>query len=156
MLAQKYQALLAEAARRGVADVDGIRLCFQLLSCAAAIDRDCAARLAPHGLSEGRFVLLFLLDSADAPLSPHELAERAGVSRATVTGLLDGLARDDLIVRDHHPQDRRALCVRLTEAGKALAQQLVREHAEWIAGLFSRLDDGERQQLAALLVKVLP
>lgn len=156
MLAQKYQALLDEARRRGVTDIAGLQLCFQLLSCAAAIDRDCAARLAPHGLSEGRFVVLFLLDSAAAPLSPHELAERAGVSRATITGLLDGLAREDLVIRDHHPQDRRALCIRLTDAGKALAQQLVREHAEWIAGLFKKLDDDERQQLAILLAKVLP
>ena len=63
-LSQKYQALLDEAQRRQLPDVDGIRLCFQALSLAAAIDRDCAALLAPHGLSEGRFVLLFLLDAA--------------------------------------------------------------------------------------------
>ncbi|MDO5090278.1 MAG: MarR family transcriptional regulator [Cardiobacteriaceae bacterium] len=156
MLAQKYQALLDDAARRGVADVDGIRLCFQLLSCTAAIDRDCAARLAPHGLSEGRFVLLFLLDGADTPLSPHELADRAGVTRATITGLLDGLARNGLIVRDSDPHDRRALRIHLTAAGQALARTLVLEHTAWIASLFKNLDDDERQQLATLLTKVMP
>ena len=63
-LEQKYLALLDAAKRRQLPDLDSIRLCFQTLSLASAIDRDCAALLAPHGLSEGRFVLLFLLDAA--------------------------------------------------------------------------------------------
>ncbi|KAA9150109.1 MarR family transcriptional regulator, partial [Delftia sp. BR1] len=95
-LEQKYQALLAEAERRKLDDVDSMRLCFQTLSLAARIDRDCAALLAPHGLSEGRFVLLFLLESASEGLAPNHLAEQAGITRATVTGLLDGLEREAL------------------------------------------------------------
>lgn len=50
--------------RRGKAgrgDGDGIALCFRILSFAAAIDRDCATRVAPWGLSESKSVLLFLL-----------------------------------------------------------------------------------------------
>ena len=43
-LAQKYNALLEEAQRRAMPDLDGIRLCFQTLSLAAGIDRDCVAR----------------------------------------------------------------------------------------------------------------
>src|SRR5256885_4071901 len=94
-LEQKYQALLAEAERRKLDDVDSMRLCFQTLSLAARIDRDCAALLAPHGLSEGRFVLLFLLESASEGLAPNHLAEQAGITRATVTGLLDGLRSEE-------------------------------------------------------------
>ena len=47
MLEPKHHALLDEAARRGLASSDGIQLCFQVLALAGAIDRDCAARLAP-------------------------------------------------------------------------------------------------------------
>ena len=83
--------------------------CFQALSLAAAIDRDCAALLAPHGLSEGRFVLLFLLDAAPGGLAPAVLAQQAGVSRATVTGLIDGLEREALVARQADASDRRAL-----------------------------------------------
>src|SRR5688572_7998896 len=95
-LEQKYLALLGEAERRQIPDLDNIRLCFQVLSLASSIDRDCAALLAPFGLSEGRFVLLFVLDAADDGLAPNALAEQAGVTRATVTGLLDGLERESL------------------------------------------------------------
>lgn len=153
-LEQKYQAMLREAEQRGVADVEGIRACFQLLSLAASIDRDCAALLAPHGLSEGRFVLLFLLQAAPDGLAPNLLAEQAGVTRATVTGLLDGLEREGLAERHADAQDRRALQVRLTDKGQAVAEQVFAQHGRWIAGLFAELSGAERQQLAGLLDKV--
>lgn len=153
-LEQKYQALLHEAQRRQLPDVEGIRLCFQTLSLASAIDRDCAALLAPHGLSEGRFVLLFLLDAAPDGLAPNVLAEQSGVTRATVTGLLDGLEREELIERQADAVDRRALRIRLTRKGKRVAKNVFDQHGRWIAGLFGNLSPSERTQLAALLDKV--
>lgn len=153
-LERKYLALLQEAQRRRMPDVEGIRLCFQTLSLAAGIDRDCATLLAPHGLSEGRFVLLLLLDSAPDGLAPNTLAERAGVTRATVTGLLDGLERAALIERHADARDRRALCVRLTRKGRRVARTVFEHHGRWIAGLYGGLCAAERAQLAALLQKV--
>lgn len=153
-LKPKYLSLIQEAQRRGMPDVDGIRLCFQTLSLAADIDQNCAALLAPHGLSEGRFVLLFLLDAATEGLAPNALAERAGVTRATVTGLLDGLEREALVERHAHASDRRALCVRLTRKGKRVANAVVEQHGRWIGGLFANLSTAERKQLAGLLDKV--
>lgn len=152
-LEQKYQALLAEAGRRGLPGQDSMRLCFQTLSLASSMDRDCARLLAVHGLSEGRFVLLFLLDAARDGLAPSLLAEQAGVTRATVTGLLDGLERDALIERQAEAGDRRALRIRLTQQGRRLAGTLVEQHGRWIAGLFGGLTPAERGQLAGLLDK---
>lgn len=96
-LEQKHISMIAEAQRRGRGDAGGIRLCFEVLALASAIDRSCALRLAPHRLSEGKFVLLCLLHDRSEGLAPHELATRAGVTRATVTGLLDGLERDGYV-----------------------------------------------------------
>ena len=153
-LEQKYLALLNEAERRGLPDLQGIRLCFQTLSLATRIDRDCAALLAPHGLTEGRFVMLFLLDTAPDGLAPNVLAEQAGVTRATITGLLDGLEREALIERHAEPGDRRALRIQLTRQGQRLARKLFEQHGLWIAGLFGNLTSTERTQLARLLDKV--
>ncbi len=154
MLESKYSTLLVEAGRQGSADPSGLRLCFQLLSLATAIDRDCAARLAPHGLSEARFVILFLLRGAAGHLSPNALAERAGVRRATITGLLDGMAREGLLTRHPDADDGRRLQVRLTRKGARLADATFTEHTAWIAGLFAGLDATEREQLGTLLAKV--
>ena len=153
-LTQKYQALLDEAQRRELPDVQNMRLCLQLLSVAADIDRDCAARLAPYGLSEERFVLLFLLDAASDGMAPNLLAARAGITRATVTGLLDGLEREALIERQADAHDRRALRIVLTRKGKRLAKQVFAQHSLWIASLLSGLSGAERKQLSALLGKL--
>jgi DNA-binding MarR family transcriptional regulator len=54
------------------------------------------------------------LDILDAhgPLSPTELARRAGLHPATMTGILDRLERGGWIVRQRDPSDRRAVSVR--------------------------------------------
>ncbi len=154
ILEQKHQALLDEAQRRGQPDTDSMRLCFEVLALASAIDRACAARLAPHRLSEGKFVLLFLLRDLPEGLAPHELAERAGVTRATITGLLDGLERDGFLARHGHKEDRRKLSVRLTARGQATARDLFNEHSRWIASLFAGFDRHERDTLGGLLRRV--
>ncbi|WP_294996922.1 MarR family transcriptional regulator [uncultured Stenotrophomonas sp.] len=154
MFEAKHQALLEEAQRRGHANLAQLQLCFRLLSLSSSIDRDCATRLAPHGLSEGRFIVLFLLHGAGGTLPPHVLAERAGVTRATISGLLDGLQREGLLQRRSDAGDGRRLQIMLTAEGTCLAEALFEQHTQWIGGLFDGLDAGEQLQLSQLLHKV--
>ncbi|MGC9561720.1 MarR family winged helix-turn-helix transcriptional regulator [Brachymonas sp. M4Q-1] len=153
-LDQKYMALIQEAERRGIADIESMRICFEVLSLASTIDRECASLLAPHMLSEGRFVILSLLAGSVDGMAPNELADKAGVTRATISGLLDGLERDELIKRKVDRTDRRALVIVLTSKGKEIAGQVVDQHSRWIAGLFGSLSTLERAQLTKLLDKV--
>lgn len=155
-LEQKYTALLGDVQRRAggsAASTARLRLCFEVLGLACAIDGDCATRLGRHGLSEGKFVVLFLLRGEAAGLPPHVLAERAGVTRGTITGLLDGLERDGFLARHADQQDRRKLLVRLSSKGETVAATLVEEHAQWIASLFADFTPDEMQALSALLEK---
>src|SRR5262245_65007808 len=52
---------------------------------------------AVHGLSPGRYAVLMALFARDEPLAPSEIAERLGVTRATITGLVAGLVSDSFI-----------------------------------------------------------
>lgn len=152
-LDEKYGALLQRAGAYDRGTVECMRLCFELLTLTTAIDRDCASRLGAHGVSEGKFVLLFLLSDTKDGLSPHELAEQAGVTRGTITGLLDGLERDGHVDRLSHDEDRRKLVVRLTPKGRRLARELTATHGRWIASLFSDFSETERTSLRRLLAK---
>lgn len=153
-LDQKYKALLSEAQKQNLPDIEGIQLCFKTLSLASNIDRDCARQLAVYNLSEGRFVLLFLLDASEKGIAPKVLAEQAGITRATVTGLLDGLERDELVERHANIEDRRALYIQITSKGKLIAKKVFDQHSRWIANLFNNLSLHERNQLNTLLEKV--
>jgi DNA-binding MarR family transcriptional regulator len=82
------------------------------------------------------------------------LAERAGVTRATISGLLDGLQRDGLLQRRNDAEDGRRLQIVLTARGKHLAGDLFDQHTQWIGGLFNGLDSRQQVQLSLLLEKV--
>lgn len=149
----KHRALLGSETQQ-TGHYQNMRLCFELLSTAKMIDLSCAQRLAPYQLSESRFVILFLLQQELEGLAPHLLAERAGITRATLTGLLDGLERDDFILRNHSQTDRRSIIVTLTDKGKQTATLLVSDHSQWIASLMAPLNEQEKQMLSTLLGKI--
>src|SRR6202023_2147809 len=79
------------------------------------------AILAALGTRHGRFVLLMLLDKhAPGEITPADLAQKTGVTRATISVVLDGLERDGLVQRRPDPQDRRLTRLHLTEGGAKL------------------------------------
>jgi DNA-binding MarR family transcriptional regulator len=53
----------------------------------------------------------FNLIERHGPLSPRDLALRAGLHPATMTGVLDRLERGQWVVREPDPSDRRAVLV---------------------------------------------
>jgi DNA-binding MarR family transcriptional regulator len=117
----------------------------------AALD----VHLARYKMSQGRFTLLTLLkSSAGHQSTPSLLAEQAGVTRATVTGLLDGLERDGMIQRSHDTQDRRAVCIQLTHKGQQFLDETLPDHFRRISRLMKHLNEDERRQMMQLLEKL--
>ena len=123
-------------------------------------DTDCANRLSlePFGLSEGKFYVLMDLFSADlleqgAP-SPSEIAEHLGVTRATMTGLLDGLERDGFLERRHDSYDRRALTIHMTEKARRFVDEYIPVSSRGMCARMSRLSEPEVRTLIALLAKI--
>jgi DNA-binding MarR family transcriptional regulator len=114
---------------------------------------------AECNLSRGRFtVLMFLFDKVKVQCisrTPAELAELAGVTRATMTGLVDTLERDDLVRREPDKDDRRMMLVTLTPKGEALLKSILPEHYRRIAALMATLAEDERKTLVRLLNKVV-
>lgn len=155
LLDLKYQTILGESQRRAHPKTEDIELCLRVLSLASSINRASSTVLNEFGLSEGRLVLLFLLSRQPAGLSPALLAEQAGVTRATITGLLDGLEHQQLLVRQNNTSDRRVLTVKLTEAGQELCEHLLPYYIEWLSGVFNHVPQDVRERLSNLLSKAL-
>jgi DNA-binding MarR family transcriptional regulator len=111
--------------------------------------------LAPWGTSPGRFhLLMVLLHCPEGASNPAALAEWKGVSRATITGLLDGLEKDGLIQRQADPSDRRIIRVNLTVAGRAFLEKITPTYAQWLTDIVGPLSEEERRSLVSLLEKV--
>ncbi len=110
--------------------------------------------LAGHGLSQRKFFVLILLFRNPDGLVISQLAKGTGVSCATMTGVVDGLLRAQLVTREPHEQDRRAFKVCITPAGQLLLDQVLPQHYRRVSRIMACLDAGERQQLQALLGKI--
>ena len=114
--------------------------------------------LEPFHLSEGKFFVLAYLFSEEllehsAP-SPSEIAEHIGVTRATITGLLDGLERDGFLERRNDSHDRRALTIHMTDKTRRFLDLYIPDHSRHINQLMANLSQEERKQLIALLSKI--
>lgn len=107
------------------------------------------------GLSQGRFMTMLLLKRDGTPcLTPAELAAKAGVTRATMTGLIDGLERDSYVTRLTRTDDRRKVDVALTEKGLRLLDQILPHHYTRMSQLMHELTSHEQLLLTELLNKV--
>ena len=111
--------------------------------------------LAQHGLSQGRFAILaFLNRKPDVPVNQTHLADAYGVTKATITGLIDGLERDTLVERLPDPTDRRATLVQLTRNGREFLDALFPHHFKRTAALLAGFSPTDRENLAALMTKI--
>jgi DNA-binding MarR family transcriptional regulator len=136
-------------------DLESVEVCSQFLQRASMIDEAYDIYLIRTGLSAGKFKLLVaLLAGGDEGLAPSECAYKAGVTRATITGLLDGLERENLVKRQPHYNDRRMLTVRLTEKGKHLLMEICPDYLRRTTALFSTLTEIEMKLLSSLLAKL--
>ena len=111
--------------------------------------------LAGHNLSQGRFIVLMLLNRyPDTPQNPCELARKAGVTRATMTGLLDGLEREEFITRKTVADDRRMLDVALSPKGKKFLEMITPGYFRLIRRCMAGLTQPEKEQMITLLTKL--
>lgn len=117
------------------------------------IYNEMSSKLSRFGLSQGKFKILLILFRHGQPMKPSELAKHAGVTRSTMTGLIDGLERDGFIRRGVH-EDRRVTTIHLTEDGKQLIHRIIPYYVEYSTILMSELTKDDYNLLAGLLEKL--
>jgi len=132
-----------------------IKACAALLRTGSELLTAFETILGHHGLSQGRFLTLIVMNrNPDEAASPSSLAEKVGVKRATMTGLLDRLERDDLIERRAHQRDRRKIGVQLTPKGRQVLTEMLPDYYRQVAKIMAKVTEKERLELMTLLGKV--
>lgn len=143
------------AARYPQTDIKSVITFLNLLRVGSDLSQSLNSYLAQFDLLQGRWWVLLLLMREDSLTStPSALAEKAGVSRATMTGLLDGLLREKLISRVHAKQDRRQIQIRLTSLGQAKLDDVMPGYYQRVNQLMQALTESEAMHLMALLQKI--
>ncbi|MEI5101991.1 MarR family transcriptional regulator [Streptomyces sp. PmtG] len=89
------------------------------------------------------------------PYGMTELGAVLGLAKSSLTGLVDRTAQRGLVRREPDPADGRAIRVVLTEEGGALVEEFYAATCRRIERLPHGFSEAERDQLAALLGRLV-
>ena len=133
----------------------GLHAVLRLMRVGNDLQAAVASQMQEHGISMARFAILAqLLRAADHRLTPSVLSEQAGVTRATVTGLIDGLEKSGWARRQVHPNDRRSVIVELTEEGLSFLHGLLPDHAAYITHMVRDIPEEDLIHLEGTLARL--
>jgi len=137
-------------------DTDAISDCVPLLYFHKEFDAALEQHYQAYGLSRGRWQVLMALYKAPdvAGLTPAELADLTGVSRAAMTGLVDGLVESGYVTRGDVGEDRRTYRVRLTPRATDFLASVLPDHLRRMQELIHALTPPERESFVALIEKL--
>jgi MarR family transcriptional regulator, organic hydroperoxide resistance regulator len=107
-----------------------------------------------HALSWSAFVVLFVL-RVWGDQEAHQLADEAGITTGTLTGVLKTLERKGLAQRRAHDTDGRRVMVAATPAGRDVIERIMPSFNRHEALVTKDLDDEQADALAAGLRQVL-
>ncbi len=134
------------------ADVTAIASFLHLLRVATDLSLALDACLSKHDLLQGRWwVLILLMREEHLSSTPSLLAEKVGVTRATMTGLIDSLEQSGLVRRVFDKADRRRVMIQLTEAGQAKLDVVMPDYYRRLRQCMQGLNESSRAQLQDIL-----
>ncbi|KLU59031.1 HTH-type transcriptional regulator SarZ [Peptococcaceae bacterium CEB3] len=146
------QTLQEYALRFQDLDKEAVVAALALLRTASDLSKEFDSFFAFFDITWGRFIILMLLyreypEALDFAL----LSERAEITKATLTGLIDGLDKQGFVERISHPTDRRKQLLCLTADGLALLERMLPSHYRTTAHYMSGLNKSQLVELTELL-----
>jgi DNA-binding MarR family transcriptional regulator len=151
---------MSEAARSSAAlPIDAskarLRLWLRILGVSRLIETELRERLRSRfDTTLPRFDVLSVLYRSAEGLRMSELSNALRVSNGNITGIVDRLAADRLVVRVPVEGDRRAMTVRLTAEGKQSFEKLAAAHEAWVDELLDSVTPAEANWLNTRLQAV--
>lgn len=135
-------------------DAQAILVAARLMAAGAKLGHAAEIHFSRFGLSTGRYRLLADLEDNGGEELPSQLAEHLGVTRATVTGLIETLERDGLVARRSSSVDGRQKSVILTEKGREKLVEMAPKHFARLEAMVGLLSIEERTVFLDLLDRV--
>lgn len=87
-------------------------------------------------------------------MSLSELSDKIRAQNSTVTGIIDRMEREDLVVRERSKEDRRVVYIKLTVRGRELARGIPVEPMEIFRTALESLSVQEMRELMRIMMKI--
>jgi DNA-binding MarR family transcriptional regulator len=108
----------------------------------------------PELASEAQFNILVLLKEANKPMTQNDLSRKLLVDKSNITGLLDRLEKQGLLVRTNVEGDRRSYHIELTREGRRVVNKLDKRYTSAVESVMNELSAEEHEILIRLTKKV--
>jgi DNA-binding MarR family transcriptional regulator len=136
----------------GPASKDRLRLWLRLLKTTRQVEAQLRENLRSEFASTlPRFDVLAALSRFEAGLKMSQLSGVLRVSNGNVTGIVDRLVQDGLVIRVPVEGDRRAWLVRLTKKGREEFAAQAAAHERWIDAMLSDFSAEDATRIGARL-----
>jgi MarR family transcriptional regulator for hemolysin len=111
--------------------------------------------LARTGQSRSRWQTLFVLNVAKPPVTTSLLSERLAIQWPPLIRTLHSLEADGLIRRYANPHDKRSRYIEITDAGRAVVDQVQPVLSEIRTEVFANLTEEEVRLATRILEKIV-
>jgi DNA-binding MarR family transcriptional regulator len=129
-----------------------LRLWIKLLKAHSSLETELRRRCREQFKTTlPRFDVLSALARTPNDLKMGEISVLLKVSNGNITGIVDRLTEDGLVIRVAAPSDRRAQLVRLTNAGMKSFNEMAKAHEAWLNELLGSLDIDKLNEFQNLL-----
>ena len=129
-----------------------LRLWVRLLRAVRPIEVELRRRLEREfGVTLPKFDVMAALARKPAGMTMTEVSRYLMVSNGNVTGLVDRLVADGLVVRVANARDRRATLALLTQNGMRRFTAMAEAHSCWLEEMLAGFDRARSEALIALL-----
>lgn len=107
-----------------------------------------------YGLTATQLGVLKMLHDMGGGLNLSSLSQRIRLNNSTVTGIVDRMERDGLLVRERSGEDRRVVNLHLTAKGQKLAAKITITPWEALRRAVADLPQVEKRRLFTILRRV--
>jgi DNA-binding MarR family transcriptional regulator len=130
-----------------------MRVWLRLIRLEARMQAAVGDRLKMIGLSIPQCDMLTTLSEQEG-VNQQELAKRLYVTKGNISGLLDRLEAAGFVERRSLASDRRQYSIRLTDAGRTMAERAIAVQHKWLASTLGLLEEAELDALEAQLLRL--
>ncbi|PBB20866.1 MarR family transcriptional regulator [Mesorhizobium sp. WSM4313] len=131
---------------------DRLRLWIRLLRASRTIEAELRERLKKEfDTTLPRFDVMAALYRSPEGMLMSDLSRFLLVSNGNVTGIVDRLVSEGLVMRARRNGDRRTSMVRLTEQGSKSFAAIAAAHENWVGELLGNVSEDEARQLTGML-----
>ncbi|GLQ04852.1 MarR family winged helix-turn-helix transcriptional regulator [Sneathiella chinensis] len=133
-------------------DKQRLRLWLRLLKVSRYIEGELRERLRKeYATTLPRFDVMSALYRAEKGLKMSELSAALMVSNGNVTGIIERLVAEGLVLREPLPGDRRVMLVLLTPEGREKFRDMALVHQGWVSELLKNINARDAATICDIL-----